>query len=392
MPGNFLSRLTPKNFGFSNAADIFVLLAGVSSALAYFPAISAHGFRSVLGRLVRRIAEIYSAHIVVLWLSIAVLLIASHAFHRVEFMGHEIPAWVPADLWSAAWSSMALTLQPEYLDILPLYVVLLLGVPLFILLESFHRGTGLVLSIVLWLAAEITGLNFSSSRSPAGWYFDPFAWQALFCMGLLAGIALLQGVRLPRSRWLVATAVGYVLFAFAAATPCQFRSLSHLCWLAVPESDVVHLTPRRIAHILALAYLATVMVPQKAAWLSSHVAQSIVLLGRNSLPVFLAGVIVALLGSIMLVEYGAGWQRQLLLNATGVCVLLLTASWSDRAKENSQSTDPSELRIGALAALRETAAILLVLVALAGYALVAAGALAYSILAIFDPAASVAGN
>src|SRR5436190_22295017 len=55
VPANFLSRLTPKNFGFSNAADTFVLLAGIAAALAYLPLISARGFRTVLGRLVRRI-------------------------------------------------------------------------------------------------------------------------------------------------------------------------------------------------------------------------------------------------------------------------------------------------------------------------------------------------
>ena len=87
------------------------------------------------------------------------------------------------------WGSLTLTLQLEYLDILPLYVVLLVAVPLFMLLERIRRGTGLLLSIALWLTAEIAGLNFPSSRSSAGWYFDPFAWQILFCVGLVAGAA-----------------------------------------------------------------------------------------------------------------------------------------------------------------------------------------------------------
>ena len=264
---------------------MFVLLAGISAALAYLPLISARGLRALLGRLVRRIAEIYTAHVVILWISLAVLSIATSFFHRVDFMGREIPAWVPADPWGAAWSTVTLTLQPEYLDILPLYVVLLLGVPLFIALESLHRGTGLAMSIALWVASEITGLNFPSSRSPAGWYFDPFTWQVLFCIGLMAGITLLQGVSLPRSRWLTAAAIGYVLIALAATTPCHFRSVAHLCQVADSGSDVADLALRRIAHILALAYLATVVVPPKAAWLSSRFAQSIVLLGRNSLPV-----------------------------------------------------------------------------------------------------------
>jgi hypothetical protein len=392
VPGNLLSRLTPKNFGFSNAADIFVLLAGMSAALAYFPVISAHGLRAVIGRLVRRIAEIYTAHVVVLWASIVVLSIATGVFHRVDFMGHEIPAWVPADPWRAAWSSLALKLQPEYLDILPLYVVLLLSVPLFIVLESVHRGTGLLVSLSLWLVAEITGLNFPSSRSPAGWYFDPFVWQVLFCIGLVAGIALQEGVKLPRSWWLIVPAVGYVLFAFVATAPCQFRVIAHLCQIADHGSDIAHLTPWRIAHILALAYLVTVTVPLDAAWLSSQFAQSVVLLGRNSLPVFLAGVIMALLGSIMLVEYGAEWQLQFALNAAGACALLLTAAWSDRRRGIFKRSGSIGRRIVLSMSLRETAAVLLVLVALAGYALFAGGAVAYWALAIVSPTAGVAAN
>ena len=373
VPGNFLSRLTPKNFGFSNAADVFVLLAGVSAALAYLPLISARGLRAVVGRLLRRIAEIYTAHVVILWISLAVLSIATSVFHRVDFMGREISAWIPADPWRAAWSTVALTLQPEYLDILPQYVVLLLSVPLFIVLESLHRGTGLAMSIALWVASEITGLNFPSSRSPSGWYFDPFAWQVLFSIGLMAGIAILQGVSLPRSRWLTAAAVGYILFAFAAATPCHFRSVAYLCQVAEPGLEVADLTPWRIAHILALAYLVTGMVPAKAAWLSSRFAQSIVLLGRNSLPVFLTGVIMALLGSIMLVEYGIRWQSQLVLNAAGVCALLLTASWSDRRRRSLEPRVSARRRIGFSVALRE----IMAAVILASCALVEGGAVAY---------------
>jgi len=36
VPGNFYEKLTPKNFGFSDAAEIFVILAGFASAYAYF--------------------------------------------------------------------------------------------------------------------------------------------------------------------------------------------------------------------------------------------------------------------------------------------------------------------------------------------------------------------
>ena len=39
VPRNGLDRLTPKNFGFSDAAEAFVFLSGVSVSLAYAPSL-----------------------------------------------------------------------------------------------------------------------------------------------------------------------------------------------------------------------------------------------------------------------------------------------------------------------------------------------------------------
>jgi hypothetical protein len=41
IPSDRLSHLTIRNFGFTSAADIFVLLAGISFALAYVPRLDA---------------------------------------------------------------------------------------------------------------------------------------------------------------------------------------------------------------------------------------------------------------------------------------------------------------------------------------------------------------
>ena len=37
MPGNRLENWTTRNFGFSDAAELFVLLAGMAAAFAFFP-------------------------------------------------------------------------------------------------------------------------------------------------------------------------------------------------------------------------------------------------------------------------------------------------------------------------------------------------------------------
>ena len=44
VPRNGLDRLTPQNFGFSDAAEVFVFLSGVSVTLAYAPTLQKAGF------------------------------------------------------------------------------------------------------------------------------------------------------------------------------------------------------------------------------------------------------------------------------------------------------------------------------------------------------------
>ena len=330
VPANVLSRFTPRAFGFSNAADMFVLLAGISAGLAYGPRSAQEGIRAILPRLWRRIAQIYSAHLALLWISIGLIAPATLVFSRAEFIEREVPVLVQTDPLAAAWSSLALILQPRYLDILPLYVVVLLALPLFLLLERAQRGAALVLSVAIWVLAEPIGLNLPSSRSSDGWYFNPFAWQLLFCIGLLGTHTIRHPTQGPRSHWLIAIAVAYVMLAFALTAPCGFRIAARFCVLGVPQSDVAHLAPWRIAHGLALVYLALVAIPDSAPWLLRYPARALVTLGQNSLSVFCIGSLVSLLSAIALTVFGSGWRSQLLLNTAGPALLFATAWWSNR--------------------------------------------------------------
>jgi len=330
VPANVLSRFTPRAFGFSNAADMFVLLAGMSAGLAYGTAGTQRGIRAILPRLLRRIAQLYSAHLALLWISIGLTAAATLVFNKAEFMERAVPILVQSDLLTAAWSSLAFMLQPRYLDILPLYVVLLSALPLFLLLERAQRGAALVLSVAIWVLAEPTGLNLPSSRSSDGWYFNPFAWQLLFCVGLLGAHTIRRPIQWMRSHWLIAIAVAYVMLAFALTTPCGFRIAAKFCVLGVPQWDVAHLGPWRIAHGLALMYLALVAIPDRAPWLERYPARGLIALGQNSLSVFCVGSLVGLLSAIALTVFGSGWRSQLLLNTAGSALLFATAWLSNR--------------------------------------------------------------
>jgi hypothetical protein len=306
-------------------------LAGISAGFAYGAVATKNGVASVLPRLLRRIAQLYSAHLALLWIAMGVLTAATLVFEKDAFIGPAVSVLIQTDLRTAAWSSLALVLQPAYFDILPLYVTLLLMLPLFLLLERVHPGMALVLSIPVWAVAEATGLNLPSSRSPVdGWTFDPFAWQLLFCVGLVGAQKIRRPPRAIRSRWLIAMAIAYAMLAFAVTTPCRFRIATNFCLFNAPQSYVVHLTPLRLAHGLALAYLAMIAMPDGARWLSQYPARAFITLGQNSLWVFCVGSLLSLVGAIALAELGTSWRTQLLLNTAGIGLLFATARPRDR--------------------------------------------------------------
>jgi hypothetical protein len=63
IPYNFLNWFTLRNYGFSDAAEIFVFISGYSIGFAYGPAIKAGQFLAGTKRLWTRASQLYVAHI-----------------------------------------------------------------------------------------------------------------------------------------------------------------------------------------------------------------------------------------------------------------------------------------------------------------------------------------
>ena len=63
IPYNFLNWFTLRNYGFSDAAEIFVFISGYSIGFSYGPAVKGHQFLAVAKRLWTRASQLYVAHI-----------------------------------------------------------------------------------------------------------------------------------------------------------------------------------------------------------------------------------------------------------------------------------------------------------------------------------------
>ena len=180
IPGNTLSLVTLRNFGFSDAAEVFVLLAGISSMLAFGRVFEREGARSGLRRIVLRLARIYLFQIGLLLTTLAIVLLwTTH---------HHLQPTLVAPILNAPVSGIArgLTLHavPGYLDILPLYLVLIAVFPVVYLGLRFSPGLTLGVSAAIWLAVNLDpNLNLPNWMNGGRWFFNPFAWQLLFTIG-----------------------------------------------------------------------------------------------------------------------------------------------------------------------------------------------------------------
>jgi hypothetical protein len=138
LPGNFFSRFSLHAYGFNDAAEVFVLVAGISAGLAYCATFQHAGWLAGLQRVARRIVQVYATHIMLIIICAAAFWLAAEATGIGEMLHADVFAFFGAGLNDEVGHALSLRLQPHYLNILPLYVLLLAAVPLIVLLLRIH--------------------------------------------------------------------------------------------------------------------------------------------------------------------------------------------------------------------------------------------------------------
>lgn len=324
LPGNTLGWFTMHVFGFADAAEVFVLLAGFASMLAYGKVF----LRSSIGVGVRRLAlrclRIYATHAGLLLATLATVQVWSNLFRVAPVAAAPLlDAGLPGLL-----RGLALQALPGYLDILPLYVVLLACFP--VLFWAMRRSVWLALggSAAIWLATQFDHrLNFPNWLDPGGWYFDPFAWQFLFAIGAALALYMSRlGGDLPRLPWLTALCWAFLAFAMVQTFPWGEWRLPSLRLVTMATSDKSHLDVFRILDILAL--MQVIFSARGSRAMARHwTARAFEACGRHSLDIFAIGCLLALLGRLVFRTFGRSWQLQLTVNLGGLVAMCLVALW-----------------------------------------------------------------
>ncbi|KAA2212819.1 OpgC domain-containing protein [Pseudoroseomonas oryzae] len=295
--GNVLENLTHKNFGFSDAAELFVFFAGYAAASAYFGRYAWGQKLSITMKVVSRAVSLYVTHLALVVLGGAVF---SMGVIRTGDLGlFSVIALDPLmmDPAEALVSAVVLRYQPGFLNILPLYFVLIGLLPLLLALAARSVALALGLSGALYLLAGLTGLNFQTYPLPGGWFFNPLSWQFLFVLGFALGARRLRrGHATTYRRGLWWAAVAYLAMALVMM---QGTGLPPSGWLPLPDfftlPEKQFLSVPRLLHVLALCYVVAHSPLQ--AWARRLPGQNpLAMLGRHSLPVFCTGLVVSITG------------------------------------------------------------------------------------------------
>ncbi|QEL27147.1 OpgC domain-containing protein (plasmid) [Bosea sp. F3-2] len=326
LPENSWNAWIPARFGFSSGAELFVFCSGIASALAFGSVFTRHGLWLGTARIAYRIWQVYWAQIGLVLALIALAAALDQLFGLAELARQFAP--LLADPERALLGLATLSWQPDYLDILPMYLVILALVPAMMLARRLHAALPFLITAALYAAVWITGLNLPGNPwNGAGWFLNPFAWQLIFFTGFFIAMKWLPVPRLGDRRLMAAAA-----FFILLSVPLSFWGiLEH--WplaqaardLIIPVSEKTDLHILRVLHFLALAYLMLSLVEPWRDRLDRGAGHLLILIGRQSLAAFLASVVLARLLGTVADMAGRSELIVALLNLAGFVLILATA-------------------------------------------------------------------
>lgn len=332
VPGVMWEHLTSRNYGFSDSAELFVFLAGFASVFAYGRAFLQGSALVASLKALRRAGTLYLVHITLTMITVSLFALAAMATGDGRYLMQLGIGYFMTQPIETLAGVATLLHQLAYLNILPMYCVILLMLPVMLGLARWFGVYGLlIVSATLWAVAGTTGLNLPNHPNPGGWQFNPFAWQLVFAIGLAAGLAKAAGRALVAyNPALYALALFYLFLSFlfvefqlwswSAAVPGPFLMTGF---------DKTFVTLPRLLHLAALVYVV-VHVPEGSLLRRIGPNNPLCLIGRHSLPIFATGTILSILAQALRLHREPSFLFDTALIAAGLALhvaLALFLEW-----------------------------------------------------------------
>ena len=314
VPENAFQCVTIRNFGLSDAAELFVFLSGVSVALAYGTRFFNGETWAAVRAVFRRAFTLYWVQVLTSLLIIGLLAAAAGWWDNDDLVDDPDRDLVVSSPVQGISAILMMVHQLVNVNILPMYIVLLLLTPALLLLARRSDWLMLAGSAALYAVARVFDLNVPTWPLEGVWYFNPLAWQFLFAIGVFLGRRVKTG------------GIGYDRRAFAFC-------LAIVVGAAFAVTDGFHLVPglwsrafevldhgktdlgiARLLHFLALAYVISHSgITQLLR--PTPIFAPLALMGRYSLPVFATGCVLTAVGEVLVETRPENYAYPLTLGA-----------------------------------------------------------------------------
>lgn len=345
VPSTLVANLTFRNFGFSDATEIFVFISGYTASIVYGAEMRRRGFAFMTAQVLRRCWQLYAAHIIVLVFFIAQITWISNRFSHVGFLEEMNIAQFFEQPAESIVEALKLHYRPANLDVLPLYMALLLAFPPIVWLLGRSVALTVAASAALYLAVQLLKFAFPVYENGDSWHFNPLGWQFLFVIGAALAVYRDNPPRwLAWRPWLGALAAAVLAFGAFVAIAWKFPALNEWMepwidfWLY--PIDKTNLDVARLAHFLAATYWIVHLVREDSPILNWRAAEPVIRCGQHSLHVFCLGIVLSFLAHFALVEFGRGLATQVGVIVGGIAIMSALAYLMHWFRQRSRSRPP----------------------------------------------------
>lgn len=347
-----LSRWTLRALGPSDAADLFMLLSGLVVGRSCAARIDRLGWLAAQWRVMRQTLVLYLS-----LMSTSVVMMALFALTGTSAERFLRSPGPMAESWSDQVIGQ-LTLQriPYVMHILAVYIVLLPFAPTLVALLRRNLVGGLLpmAALYLWVQCAAWRPDEVVALPAPRWYFNPWAWQFLFALGLLAGSGWSRRADAPlfsrttaARRWLGVLCCSAVMIGGWLLRPDVTSGVEPLLDARWSRPALTLLVDKRIAgplrmvHAVATASLAVLVLPPRWSRDLPVALCPVAACGRFSLRCYLGGVLLTCGAWIAIQSVGNDLWTVVCLEIDALVLLAMAATlWSRRA-------NPSQARLQA---------------------------------------------
>jgi len=324
IPGTVFERVTLKNIGFADAAEVFVLISGMAVALAYGKRFAPGARFLETVRMWRRAGVLYCAHIMTTVATLTIFCAAAVLTGERHLLQLNNINVLIDDTAEAFVGVGLLGHQLGYNNILSMYAVLMLAAPLMVWGIRKNAWVTLAVSGGLWLLSGLLQLAPRNYPTEGFWFLNPLSWQFLFVIGMTS---IMKRASIPA--WAAALSAMYLALAFFLVHSSLWGKDT---WFSLPivlgGFDKTFLSLPRLLHVLALTCLFVRM-----GWLQrlepTRIGHALTVLGRRPLRVFVAGTVLAMFGQVIRTLAPQSFLLDASLICIGICVQFALAYFLD---------------------------------------------------------------